>query len=101
MAVPIVCTGRGDARTGDHCCWIAGELCPHLEEGTVPGRRWVCGLYRELGSWEQVYADPRYLASDAAAWFADAYPGFGCGDWPQNIPVVMARSGNLCCWGDG
>lgn len=95
------CHGNGP----DHCCTIQGVTCPYLEEGTVKGRRWACGLLRELGSWEAVYTDPRYQASAAAAYFADRHPGYGCGDWPQNIPGLLAEVGiriapaAVCCWG--
>lgn len=90
------CHGLGD----EHCCWIGGVPCPFLEEGTVEGRRWVCGLLRELGSWDAVYEDERYRAADVAAWFAENYPGFGCGDWPQSIPEVMSTPGTgRCCYG--
>lgn len=77
-----------------HCCWINGRVCPYLEEGTVEGRRWVCGLLRELGSWAAVYTDPRYQTTDAAQYLAP----FGCGDWPQNLPDVMANGHGLCCF---
>jgi hypothetical protein len=52
----ITCHGNGDT----HCCYVAGEVCEFLEEATVPGRRWACGLRRELGDWQRVHADPRY-----------------------------------------
>jgi hypothetical protein len=90
----------------EHCCWIEGQVCPFLEENTVPGRRWACGLYRELGSWDKVHSDPRYLASPAARFFITRYPGFGCGDWPQNIPGLLDEVGvrlhpdAVCCWRD-
>ncbi len=62
----------------DHCCWVDGERCPYLEEATVPDRRWVCGLRRELGSWEAVHADPRY-APIQAVW--DRVGIESCGAW--------------------
>lgn len=52
----FTCTGDG----ADHCCYLDGKPCPHLEEGTVPGRRWACGLLRQTGTWAAVAADPRY-----------------------------------------
>ena len=88
------CHGLNDS----HCCWINGTVCPYLEEHTVEGRRWVCGLLRELGTWEKVYTDPRYLATDAAVSFRVHHPGYGCGDWPQNIPETMANGSGLCCF---
>jgi hypothetical protein len=45
----------------DHCCWLRGEPCRFLEEDTVPGRRWACGLLRELNSWGAVSADSRWI----------------------------------------
>ena len=96
------CNGNGD----DHCCYL-GEAgtCRHLEENTVPGRRWACGLYRELGSWEAVHADDRYPA--VRRHLTAAGITVGCGDWPQNVPALEAgvRAGTInpsaaCCWGD-
>lgn len=58
MSAPS-CDGRGD-RDGNHCCYVDGQVCEFLEENTVPGRHWVCGLRRELGDWDLVHADPRY-----------------------------------------
>lgn len=84
----------------DHCCHL-GEygVCEYLEEYTVPGRRWACGLFRELGSWEAVYADARYRGSEAKRFMDRVFPGFGCGDWPQNIPGRLEEGGyGLCCW---
>ena len=93
----MACHGDG----GDHCCYINGTTCPFLEEGTVEGRRWACGLLRELGTWQAVYADRRWSGSDIAAWFNQRYPGFGCGDWPQNVMDITAQHPNvgLCCYG--
>ena len=94
MPGPVTCTGLGDR----HCCWIAGVECPHLEENTVEGRRWVCGLLRRLGSWDDAYLSPEYLDTMAAASFAVHHPGYGCGDWPQNIPEAMTDVSGKCCW---
>ncbi len=71
-----VCTGNFE----DHCCWVDGKVCPHLEENTVEGRRWACGLLVALGSWEGVYR--------TEAWQRDVKPlcdrlGVRCGDWPS------------------
>lgn len=70
----LTCHGNGL----EHCCYVAGEVCPFLEEDTVPGRKWVCGLRRELGSWEAVHADPRY-APIQSVW--DEVGISSCGDW--------------------
>lgn len=65
--------------SADHCCHIAGRVCSFLEERTVPGRRWACGLRRELGSWENVHEDSRYVAAVKPT--MDRL-GVQCGDWP-------------------
>jgi hypothetical protein len=65
---------------GDHCCWVDGEPCRFLETGTVPGRHWVCGLRRELGSWAKVHTDPRYLEHVKPVWRRVGISD--CGDWP-------------------
>lgn len=63
----------------DHCCYVRGVRCPFLEEDTVVGRRWVCGLRRELGSWDAVHADRRYLEHVQPAW--DEVGIESCGAW--------------------
>lgn len=90
------CHGNGP----DHCCYING-VCPYLEENTVPGRRWACGLYREHGTWQAVYQDPQWRTSHIKAWFDETHPGYGCGDWPQNIPKAAAQPSGKCCWEPG
>lgn len=74
----MICLGSAD----DHCCYVNGKLCEHLEENTVEGRRWACGLYRVHQSWEAVYLAPEYPAVRAAL------RGVGikvdCGDWPPH-----------------
>ena len=69
------CDGNGP----DHCCYIQNEVCPHLEENTIPGRRWVCGLMRRLGSWDAVHTSVAYLAFPATAWRVLSVPD--CGDF--------------------
>lgn len=64
----------------DHCCWIAGVACPHLEENTVEGRRWACGIYRKLQDWDAVIISKEYLA-DVAPTFEPL--GMNCRDWPD------------------
>jgi hypothetical protein len=58
------CGGNG----ADHCCYIKSKACAHLEENTVEGRRWACGLRRELGDWDVVLADPRYINDVLPNW---------------------------------
>ncbi len=90
----MICTGRGD-RGGGHCCYIGGKVCQFLTfDGDLPR----CGLLLELGSWERVHTDKRYLAAPVAQFYVDRYPGFGCGDWPQNIPEALADPDSSCCW---
>ena len=57
------CFGRN---TEDHCCYINGSPCKFLEENTERGKRWSCGLRRELGSWQKVITDSRYFEGDNA-----------------------------------
>jgi hypothetical protein len=71
-----VCSGVSE----DHCCYVDGQACPFLEEHTVPGRRWVCGLRRRLGSWTAVHADPGYQEHVRPVW--DRLGIVDCGDWP-------------------
>ncbi len=99
----VVCTGRGDS--GGHCCTINGSTCEFLTTVDEVPR---CGLLIDLGSWEAVHSDRRFLEAPVGLWFAENHPGFGCGDWPQRIPGLLDRvaSGELnpssvCCWGVG
>ena len=70
------CNGNRD----DHCCWIKGNPCPHLEENTVKGRRWACGLYRKLQDWDAVLASQEYII-DVKPTFEPL--GMNCRDWPD------------------
>lgn len=79
------CHGNGP----DHCCMVAGQVCPFLEMDTVPGRRWVCGLRRKLGSWGAVHRDPGYLQHVKPAW--DRAGVKDCGDF--------GPAEQQCCWG--
>ncbi len=70
---------RCDGNTEDHCCYINGQPCLYLEVDTLPDRHWVCGLRRELGAWDAVHTDARYLQNVAPV----VRPlGADCGDWP-------------------
>ena len=72
----------------DHCCTLLGVTCPFLrDDGPDTDRRWVCTLREELGSWNTVHADPRYLATVrpildtiTPAYNRGVMPD--CGDWP-------------------
>ena len=90
-----VCTGQGDG-PARHCCWIDGKICYYLtHDGTGLPR---CSLLVELGTWDKVHKDRRWKRSIVGLWFKARYPGYGCGDWPQNIPEAMAAGRGLCCW---
>lgn len=59
------CHGNAD----DHCCYLDGQVCDYLEEGTVPGRRWACGLLVKYGTWEAM-ADSVEYGKVGAHWEA-------------------------------
>lgn len=66
--------------TPDHCCWLGGSECRYLEK-EVDGHPYSCALRRELGSWDAVHADARYLAHVRPFWDGFA-PHLDCGTWP-------------------
>lgn len=89
VTVPLPSLSRCHGNRPDHCCWLQGRVCPHLEEFTMPGRRWVCGLLRELGTWDAVLADVRHVALGSPP----------CDTWPQEgLRDRIARGNGLCCW---
>ena len=71
-----LCSGNSD----DHCCYLNGSVCKHLEENTVPGRHWVCGLRRKLGGWDLVHSSQEYQRDVQPFW--DKFGG-SCGTYPQ------------------
>ena len=73
-----VCAGN----SYDHCCWISGVACEHLEENTVEGRRWACGLLRQLGSWESVHSSDEY--AEVRVMIRSIGIEVDCGDWPPS-----------------
>lgn len=77
------CHGNGS----DHCCYVNGVKCPYLVEDSAGPRRWSCGLYVELGDWDLVHADQRYLNDVRPHWLQSGTPD--CGDW----------IGPGCCFG--
>lgn len=77
----MTCHGNGD----DHCCYVEGAPCVHLT--STDDRKWACGLLVELGSWEAVHADLRYLETPRPVWIQRGVPD--CGDW----------LGPGCCFG--
>lgn len=89
------CIGRGTA-DGDHCCYVAGEVCRYLaDNGPGSSRRFECSLRRDLGSWEAVHADTGYQANVQVHWNAlglkeDGTPVIeSCGAW-------QPRPGECC-----
>lgn len=71
---------RCSGNTADHCCYVDGGVCRFLEENTVAGRRWVCGLLRQLGSWKAVHESAEYQKHVQPMW--DRLGGDSCGDYP-------------------
>lgn len=76
--MPLPCHGNCD----DNCCCFLNVICPFLEENTIEGRRWTCGLMHELGDWDLVLADERYTTIVQDLY--DTVPelkGMNCRDW--------------------
>ena len=74
-------TCKAGITTDGHCCWINGVVCPLLEDrGKNADRRYVCTVREDLGSWEAVHSDPRYLTFVRPA--MSIVTGVDCGDWP-------------------
>lgn len=71
------CLGNGN----DHCCYTKGKPCRFLIRNYVDEtgyfRKWACSLRAELGDWDKVIADPRYL--EHTSWVE----GLNCRDWPD------------------
>lgn len=71
-----------DGNEADHCCYF-GEVCQFLEENTVPGRRWACGLRRVYGSWEAAEASQEFqeivLPKAISVGLGESYL---CSAWP-------------------
>jgi len=85
------CLGRN---LDEHCCWVDGKVCKFLEENTEPGYRWSCGLRRELGSWDAVITDSRYVNEILPLHRAK---GMNCRDWPKPSaggPCKLCGAGN-------
>ena len=83
------CKGRN---LDDICCITQEYICPYLEQNTEPGFRWSCGLRRELGSWDAVEADPRYIEGPGKQF---ARYRVICRDWPDvSIGHACAKCGS-------
>jgi hypothetical protein len=85
-----LCDGLGDEK-GNHCCWLDGAVCPHLQVDGPSGRHYACGLYVELGDWAAVHTDARYLADVRPHWTATGTQD--CGSWfgPQGETIVAIQ----------
>ena len=84
------CHGNGN----DHCCYLGDKgVCPHLEENTVPGRRWACGLLRRYGSWEAAEASEEYQTDVQP--FMNEFDGgrWSCSTWPEKYGNSCATCG--------
>lgn len=46
-------------------------------------RKWACGLRAELGDWNKVLKDPRYIKDVKGSW----RKGINCRDWPDRKGV--------------
>lgn len=90
------CQGRNKP---DHCCYFEGKACRFIEKNTEPGFRWSCGLRRELGSWDAVLADPRYVRDVLPKHEARAkrigIPVSNCRDYPSD-PEKCTYCGANC-----
>jgi len=83
---------HGNAET--HCCWLEGKPCKYVEENTVPGRRWACGLMRQLGDWDLVLSSPEYKKQVAPV----LEPlGYNCRDWPDSHPGMKCTDCGYGC----
>ena len=96
----MFCTGRG--ADGDHCCYIGGKVCEFLftDRGGTPR----CSIFDQFDG--DQHPSQEWLDAPVGQWFLETHPGYHCGDWPQNIPKVMAKADitgpyGLCCWGRG
>jgi len=92
MTCSLTCDGRGD--NGDHCCYVAGEVCRFLTHVKDQPR---CSLRLELGDWDAVHRDPRYLEFVRPAWDrcgASDCGVFGTGRDGKPVACCFAREVN-------
>ena len=64
----------------NHCCWLPGGVCPFFDPVALAEGNGGCSLRAELGSWDAVHKDPRYLRDVAPHWPQVDY----CGAYPVN-----------------
>lgn len=57
------CNGRGDS--GDHCCYVDGQVCPLL---TFINGQPRCSLMLKYNDWNKVYNDEQYLTLVKPSW---------------------------------
>jgi len=76
-----ICSGNKES----HCCYIDGRVCKYLEENTVEGRRWACGIRKDYSSWREVYEDDRYT-NDVKP-ILDYIGIVDCGEWPRKNEI--------------
>jgi len=73
------CLGNGN----DHCCYVRGKPCKFIitnyTDETGHFRKWACKLRAELGDWDKVLTDPRWVEECQGAWTN----GLNCRDWPD------------------
>lgn len=73
----VACLGTTD----NHCCWLGGPgQCQYLQKN-FETKEIACGLMVELGTWENVYADSRYI-NNVKPHLENYRPGLDCGEYP-------------------
>ena len=80
------CAGNSE----DHCCYLDGKPCKYIEKDTVEGRKWACGLRRELGDWDLVLVSEEYK-KDVEPHFEPQ--GINCRDWPEANAAYCGECG--------
>jgi hypothetical protein len=81
----MACSGN----SVDHCCIFNGIVCEYLEENSVPGRRWACGLMREMGEdWDKVITSEAYIQNIVPLYKKHIWPHYdvkhNCKTWPSD-----------------
>ena len=83
--------GSGD----DHCCYFRGEVCQYLRQEYPTDRyKWSCALRTELGDWDKVHNDERYIINVKPNYTLIGHPDLNCGDFPQK-GVTCHTCGNI------